>query len=92
MEVPRREVKLELQLPAYTTAAVTPDLSCICDLCQSSRHHWILNPLIKARDQTHALVDTSHVCNLLSHNGNSPEGDFQLKYRGLKINMHYIIH
>ena len=32
-------VKLELQLPAYTTATATPDLSAICDL------HWIFNPL-----------------------------------------------
>ena len=28
----------------------------------------ILNPLREARDQTHILVDTSWVCNLLSHN------------------------
>jgi len=33
MEVPRLGVKLELQLPAYTTATATPDPSCICDLC-----------------------------------------------------------
>ena len=31
-EVPRLGVKSELQLPAYTTATATPDLSCICEL------------------------------------------------------------
>ena len=30
MEVPRLEVKLELQLPVYTTATATPDLSPVC--------------------------------------------------------------
>ena len=34
-KVPRLGVELELQLPAYTTAMVTPDLSCTCDLCCS---------------------------------------------------------
>ena len=32
MEVPGLGVGSELQLPAYTTATATPDLSCICDL------------------------------------------------------------
>ena len=32
MEVPRVGVESELQLPAYTTAATTQDLSCVCDL------------------------------------------------------------
>ena len=31
MEVPRLEVKSELQLLAYTTATATPDLSHVCD-------------------------------------------------------------
>ena len=31
MEVPRLGFKLELQLPAYTTATAMHDLSCICD-------------------------------------------------------------
>jgi len=35
MEVSRLGVKLELQLPAYTTATVTPDPSCIYDLHHS---------------------------------------------------------
>ena len=38
MGVPRLEVELELQLPAYATAVATPDLSLICDLHHSSAH------------------------------------------------------
>ena len=43
------------------------DASLYCSLQQ----HWILNPLSEARDQTHVLMHTSQVLNLLSHNGNS---------------------
>ena len=32
MEVPRLGVQLELQLPAYTAATATQDLSAVCDL------------------------------------------------------------
>ena len=32
MEVPRLGVEWELQLPAYTTAAATPDPRHVCDL------------------------------------------------------------
>ena len=45
--------------------------SCICDLHHNSWQHQILNPLSKARVQTHILMDTSQVYILLSHNGNS---------------------
>ena len=45
MEVPRLGVKLELQLPAYTTATAMQELSRICDLHHSSREHRILDPL-----------------------------------------------
>ena len=45
MEVPRRGLKLELQLLAYTTATATWDLSCICNLHCSPWQHQILNPL-----------------------------------------------
>ena len=58
MEVPRLGVELELQLPAYTTAKVTLDPSCICDLRHSLWQHRILNPLNKARDGTCILMDT----------------------------------
>ena len=67
MEVPRLGAELELQLPAYTTATATWDLSCVFDLHHSSRHCWILNPLTEARDGTRILMDTSWVCSLLSH-------------------------
>ena len=60
MEVPRLGVKSELQLPAYTTATATPDLSCILNLCHSSQLHRILNQLSGARDPTCVLMDTSH--------------------------------
>ena len=46
MEVPKLGVESELQLPAYTTATATPDLSHICKLhCSSgntrSLTHWL---------------------------------------------------
>ena len=72
MEVPRPGVELELQLPAYAIAIATWDLSWICYLHHSSQQHWILNPLRKARDQTHILMDTNRVHNLPSHNRRSP--------------------
>jgi len=59
MEVPRLGVKLELQLPAYTTATITWDLSHICDVCHSSWQNWILNPLIETMDQIIIFMDTS---------------------------------
>ena len=71
MEIPRLGVESELQLLAYTPATAMPDLSHICKLHHSSRQHWILNPLMEARDQTCILMDTGQVLNLLSHNGNS---------------------
>ena len=52
MEVPRRGVKSELELPAYTTATAMRDLSRVCDLHHSSWQRCILNPLSEARDQT----------------------------------------
>ena len=50
MEVPRLRVERELQLLANTTATAMPDPSHVCDLHHGSQHHWILNPLSKARD------------------------------------------
>ena len=46
MEVPRLGVKSELQLPAYTTATATPDLSCvrantIAHVNAGSLTHWV---------------------------------------------------
>ena len=37
------------------------DPSCICNLHHSSRQHQILNPVIKARDRTRILTDTSWI-------------------------------
>ena len=71
MEVPRRGIESEPRLPAYTKATAMPDLSGVCDLHHSSQQCQTLNPLIKARDRTRILIDTSRVYNLLNHNGNS---------------------
>ena len=70
IEVPRLGVKLELQLPAYTTATTTWDPSHICNLHRSSRQCRILNPLREARDGIRILMDTNQVLNPLSHSGN----------------------
>ena len=56
-EVPSLGVKLESQLPAYTTATATPDQSHIFDLCHSLWQRWILNSLNEARDQIHTLTE-----------------------------------
>ena len=61
MEVPRLGVKLELQLPAYTTATAMQDMNHIFDLYHSSGQCQILDPRSEARDGTHILVDTSQV-------------------------------
>ena len=45
MDIPRLGVESELQLPAYTTATVTQDLSHVCNIHCSLRQHRILNPL-----------------------------------------------
>ena len=62
MEVPRQGVQSELQLPPYTTATATLDLSRACDLYPSSWQRWILNPLSEARDQILILIDTNWIC------------------------------
>ena len=61
MEVPMRGVESALQPLAYTTATATQDPSLICDLHHSSLQHWILNPLIEARDRTHNLTVPSQI-------------------------------
>ena len=58
MEVPRLGEELELQLLAYTTATVTPDLRCACDLHHSSWQYRILNPLSNVRDRTCRFITT----------------------------------
>ena len=59
MEAPRLGVKLELQLPAYTTA--TWDPSHVCSLHHSSQQRWTLNTLSKARDRTCVLMNASQI-------------------------------
>ena len=62
MEVPRLGVESELQLLVYARATARWDLSRVCNLHHSSQQHWILNPLSRASDRTHGLMDTSWVC------------------------------
>ena len=50
------EVKLELHLPAYTTATAMPGLSHIFKLHHNSQQYQILNPLNKAKDRTRNLM------------------------------------
>ena len=62
VEIPSLGDKLELQLPAYTTATATWDPSRFCNVHHSSQQRpQILNPLSDARDQTRILMDTSQV-------------------------------
>ena len=61
MEVSRLGVKSELELPAYTAATATKDLSHIRDLWHSSWQRRIFNPLSKARDGTCVLMDASQI-------------------------------
>ena len=61
MEISRLGVESELQLPAYTTASATRDLTCVCNLHHSSWQWQNLNPLRKARDGTFILMVTSQV-------------------------------
>ena len=63
MEVPRLGVESELHLPGYTTATAMWDPSSVFNLHHSSRQHWILNPLVGARDQTCIRMDTGQVLN-----------------------------
>ena len=42
---------------AYTTAMITLDLRCICDLGHSLLQGQIINPLSKARDLTYLLTE-----------------------------------
>ena len=61
MEVPRVRVELKLQLPAYTTATATWDLSRFCKLHHSLWQCQIINLLSKTRDRTCILMDTSWI-------------------------------
>ena len=62
MEVPRLGLKSELQLLGYATAIAMPDVNLVCNLHHGSRQCRILNPLSRARDRAHILMDASQVC------------------------------
>ena len=61
IEVPRLGGESKLQLLAYATGTTMPDLKHVWDLHHSSWKHQIFNPLSKAWDQTHILMDISQV-------------------------------
>ena len=85
MEVPRLCIKSELPLPAYATAIATSDPICICDLQHSSRQHCILNPLSRARDQTHKLMVPSRIHFLCATMGTSSFYPQQYKRKQLDV-------
>ena len=61
MEIPRLRVKLELQLQAYQEPQQHEDPSHVCNLHHSSWQCQIPDPLSKARDQSHILMNTSQI-------------------------------
>ena len=61
-EAPRIGAELELQSLASATATAMQDPSLICNVHHSSRQRRIPNPLSKARDRTHILIETSWIC------------------------------
>ena len=71
MDIPRLGVGSELQLLVYTTATATWEPSHVCDLHRSSKQRLFLYSVSEARDGTHILLDTSQLCNPLSHHRNS---------------------
>ena len=73
MEVPGLVVKLEPQLPAYTSATATLGPSSICDL--QLEQCWILNPLSGARHQTYILTE-----NMLGSSPTEPQQELLMKY------------
>ena len=74
MEVPKQGVKLELQLPAYTTATAltaTQGPRSICDLSCSLQQCRIPHPLIRLGIETASTWTLCQVLNPWSHKGNS---------------------
>ena len=61
MEVPRLGVESKLQFLADARATATPDPSCVWDPHHGSQQRRILNPLRKARDQTHNHMVPSQI-------------------------------
>ena len=52
---------IELYLLAYATTTETQNPSYTCNLHHSSQQYRIFNPLSRARDWTHVLMDTSQI-------------------------------
>ena len=90
MEVPRLGVELELQLPPYTAAPATWDLSCICKLCHSFWQCQILNTL--SGQGWNPSTHRHHVgfLTLLSHKGKS-RITFPITCHGSQLYIHSII-
>ena len=63
---------------AYSTVTALPDASWNATYTGAHDNAGSFNPLSKARDWTHILMDTSWFLNLLNHNGNS-KGCFLLR-------------
>ena len=77
MEMPRRGVKRELELPVYTTATAPWDLNRVRNLQDTLQQCWILNPLIETEMEPASLQILCWVLNLWSHNRNSsPNSSF----------------
>jgi len=79
MEVPKLGVKSELQLLAYTTATAMWDPSCVWDLHHHSWQCQILDPLSKARVQTHILMDPSQIYFHCTTTGTTKKGFLKLR-------------
>ena len=78
MEVPRLGVESELQLPACTTGHSNAGSELYLQTTLQLVATLDLNPLSEARDQTYILKETIQALNPLSHNGNSPNGIFNI--------------
>ena len=78
MEFSGLGVESEPQLLASATVTAMRDPSHIFDLCHGSWQCWILNPLSKARDQTHNLTIPSQIGFCCTTTGTLP---FFLKLR-----------
>ena len=61
MVAPRLEVKLELQLPACTTATAVSNLSRVWTYTTAHGNAGSFNPLSEARDRTCILMDESQI-------------------------------
>ena len=66
-----REIELELQVLAYSTATAVLDPSCICDPHHSSQQCQILNSLSGGQESNLHPYGYQSSSFLLSHNGNS---------------------